>query len=89
MRFDVLTVLPDLVKHAFTEGVVGRAVSRGLLELKVWSLRDFAEGKYQQTDDAPFGGGAGMVMKPEPIVRAVEAISADASESPPKMRMPS
>ncbi len=82
MRFDVLSVLPRMVDEAFREGVVGRAAQRGLIELKVWNLRDFAEGKYRQTDDAPFGGGAGMVMKPEPIVRAVRAIAQESDAVP-------
>lgn len=84
MRIDVLSVLPRMVEEAFREGVVGRAAQRGLLELKVWNLRDFAEGKYQQTDDAPFGGGAGMVMKPDPIFKGVRAIREDGESEPLK-----
>ncbi len=82
MRFDVLTVLPGLIEGALGHGVIGRAKAKGLIAFKVWNLRDFAEGSYRQTDDAPYGGGAGMVMKPEPIVRAVEAISAEGEERP-------
>ncbi|MFP6889227.1 MAG: tRNA (guanosine(37)-N1)-methyltransferase TrmD [Nitrospinota bacterium] len=74
MRFDVLTVFPDLLKGIFGYGIIGRAAERGLIEIEIWNLRDFAEGSYRQTDDSPYGGGAGMVMKPEPIVRAIEAI---------------
>ena len=85
MRIDVLSVLPRMVEEAFREGVVGRAVQQGVLELKVWNLRDFAEGKYQQTDDAPFGGGAGMVMKPEPILKGVRAIREDGDAEPLKV----
>ena len=85
MRIDVLSVLPRMVEEAFREGVVGRAVEGGLLELKVWNLRDFAEGKYQQVDDAPFGGGAGMVMKPEPILRGIRAIREDDETEPLKV----
>ena len=84
MRIDVLSVLPRMVEEAFREGVVGRAAQRGLLELKVWNLRNFAEGKYQQTDDAPFGGGAGMVMKPDPIFKGVRAIREDGESEPLK-----
>lgn len=76
MRFDVLTVFPGMLEAVFGYGVVGRARDEGLIELKAWDLREFAEGSYRQTDDAPYGGGGGMVMKPEPIARAVEAISA-------------
>ena len=85
MRIDVLSVLPRMVEEAFREGVVGRAVEGGLLDLKVWNLRDFAEGKYQQVDDAPFGGGAGMVMKPEPILRGVRAIREEGGAEPLKV----
>ena len=85
MRIDVLSVLPRMVEEAFREGVVGRAIGAGVIELKVWSLRDFAEGKYQQTDDAPFGGGAGMVMKPEPILKGARAIREDAEDEPLKV----
>ena len=85
MRIDILSVLPRMVAEAFREGVVGRAAQQGLLELKVWNLRDFAEGKYQQTDDAPFGGGAGMVMKPEPILNGVRAIREDGDAEPLKV----
>ena len=85
MRIDILSVLPRMVEEAFREGVVGRAVQQGVLELKVWNLRDFAEGKYQQTDDAPFGGGAGMVMKPEPILKGVRAIREDGDAEPLKV----
>ncbi len=82
MRFDVLTVFPDLVKGVFQYGVIGKAIERGLVELKVWDLREFAEGSYRQTDDSPYGGGAGMVMKPEPIARAVEAASEEGEGKP-------
>ncbi len=85
MRIDVLSVLPHMVEEAFREGVVGRAMRTGLLELKVWNLRDFAKGKYRQTDDAPFGGGVGMVMKPEPIFRGVQAIREEAEAEPLKV----
>jgi len=74
MRFDVLTIFPSLLKSIFGYGVIGRAGGQGLIEIEIWNLRNFAEGSYRQTDDSPYGGGAGMVMKPEPIVRAVEAI---------------
>ena len=85
MRIDVLSVLTRMVEEAFREGVVGRAIEAGVIEFKVWNLRDFAEGKYQQTDDAPFGGGAGMVMKPEPILKGVRAIREDADIEPLKV----
>lgn len=75
MRFDVLTVFPEMLKEILRYGVLGRAGEKGIIDLNVWDLREYAEGSYRQTDDAPYGGGAGMVMKPEPIVRALEAAS--------------
>ncbi len=75
MRFDVLTVFPEMLEEVFRYGVLGRAREQGIIDLNVWDLREYAEGSYRQTDDAPYGGGAGMVMKPEPIVRAIEAAS--------------
>ncbi len=81
MRIDILSVLPGLFSGVFDggRGVIGRAVVNRVLEIRVWDLRDFAEGKYRQTDDASYGGGVGMIMKPEPIARAVEDISARGS----------
>ncbi len=87
MRFDVLTVFPELVEGVFRFGVIGKAIERGLVQLRVWDLREFAEGSYRQTDDAPYGGGGGMVMKPEPIARAVEAISGEGEEKPWRVLM--
>ncbi len=85
MRIDVLSILPRMVEEAFREGVVGRAIESGIIELNVWNLRDFAEGRYQQADDAPFGGGAGMVMKPEPVYRGVGAIRENGQVEPLKV----
>jgi tRNA (guanine37-N1)-methyltransferase len=87
MRFDVLTVFPDLVKGVFQYGVIGKAIESGRIQLKVWDLREFAEGSYRQTDDAPYGGGGGMVMKPEPIARAVEDISQEGPMKPWRILM--
>ncbi|MEE9257402.1 MAG: tRNA (guanosine(37)-N1)-methyltransferase TrmD, partial [bacterium] len=75
MRFDVLTVFPGMLEEVLRYGVLGRAREQGIIDLNVWDLREYAEGSYRQTDDAPYGGGAGMVMKPEPIVHALEAAS--------------
>ena len=85
MRIDVLSVLPRMVEESFREGVVGRAVEAGRIDLKIWPLRDFAEGTYRQTDDTPFGGGGGMVMKPAPILKGVRAIREDGDAEPLKV----
>jgi tRNA (guanine37-N1)-methyltransferase len=74
MIFDVLTLFPAMFDSPFQESILGRAIRQGLLELHAHNLRDWAEGKHLTTDDSPYGGGAGMVMKPEPVARALEEI---------------
>lgn len=74
MRFDVLTLFPAMFSSPMEESILGRALRQQLLELGVHNLRDWAEGKHQTTDDTPYGGGDGMVMKPEPVGRALEAL---------------
>jgi tRNA (guanine37-N1)-methyltransferase len=74
MRFDVVTIFPGMFGHVFEHGVVGRAIERGLLELQAHDLREHTHDRHRQVDDTPFGGGPGMVMKPEPLVEAVESI---------------
>lgn len=73
MRFDVVTIFPEMVQAALRDGVVGRALQQGRVELRCWNPRDFAPDKYRRVDDRPFGGGPGMVMKPEPLLAAVAA----------------
>lgn len=74
MRIDVVTIFPEMFPGPLGAGVLGRAQARGLLDLVVWDLRTFTENRHRTVDDTPYGGGAGMVMKPEPFVRAVDAI---------------
>lgn len=73
MRFVVLTLFPDVVASYAAAGVLGKAVERGAVEVEAIDIRDFTDDKYRSVDDEPFGGGAGMVMKPEPVARAIEA----------------
>jgi tRNA (guanine37-N1)-methyltransferase len=75
MKIDVVTIFPDAF-GALDLSVIGRARERGLLEVRIWDLRDFTTDRHRQVDDAPYGGGAGMVMKVEPFFAAVEAIRA-------------
>ena len=75
MRIDILTVLPGIVAGPLEHSILRRAVRKGLVEIHVHDLRDFTTDKHRQVDDYPFGGGAGMVLKPEPIFAAVEAIA--------------
>ena len=77
MRFDVLTIFPDVFPGPLGVGVVGRALERGDLELRVHDLRDFTTGRHRQVDDIAFGGGPGMVLKPEPLVRALREIRSE------------
>jgi tRNA (guanine37-N1)-methyltransferase len=74
MRFDIITIFPDMFGCLFSRGVLKRALERGLFEVHVHNLRDYAAGKHRQVDDRPYGGGEGMVLKPEPVFRAVEAV---------------
>jgi tRNA (guanine37-N1)-methyltransferase len=77
MRFDVVTIFPSMFDPVFTQGVVGRARERGLVDVQAHDLRDFTHDRHRQVDDMPFGGGPGMVMKPEPVIEAVETIRRD------------
>lgn len=72
MRFDILTLFPRMFEGVFAESIVHRAVEAGHVEIYVHNIRDYATDKHHVTDDLPYGGGGGMVMKPEPIVLAVE-----------------
>ncbi|HKB17410.1 MAG TPA: tRNA (guanosine(37)-N1)-methyltransferase TrmD [Candidatus Dormibacteraeota bacterium] len=76
MRFDVVTIFPGMFVPVFQQGVIGRAVERGKLDLQAHDLREFTHDRHRQVDDMPFGGGPGMVMKPEPVIEAVESIRA-------------
>jgi tRNA (guanine37-N1)-methyltransferase len=73
---DVLTLFPGLFEGFLTESIVKRAIEHGLIEVRLWNLRDWAEGKHKQVDDRPFGGGPGMVLMAPPVVAAVEAVRA-------------
>lgn len=74
MRFDIVTIFPAMVQAPLQEGVVARAIAKGLLDVRVHDLRDFTTDRHRVVDDMPFGGGPGMVLKPEPLFAAVEAI---------------
>jgi tRNA (guanine37-N1)-methyltransferase len=74
MRFDVVTIFPGMFGPVFAQGVIGRAIERGVVQLHAHDLRDFTHDRHRQVDDMPFGGGPGMVMKPEPVIGAVETI---------------
>jgi tRNA (guanine37-N1)-methyltransferase len=82
MRIDVVTIFPAMVEQALAAGIVGRAIERGTLAVAVHDLRAFTADRHRVVDDVPYGGGPGMVLKPEPIFRAVRAMSEDAEGRP-------
>ncbi len=71
MRFHVLTIFPDLLSSPLQEGIIRRALQSGKVDIRITNIRDFAKGRHAMTDDRPFGGGEGMVMKPEPLAAAI------------------
>jgi tRNA (guanine37-N1)-methyltransferase len=77
MVFDIVTIFPRMVEAGLSEGVVGRARERGLIEVAVRNLRDFTADRHHVVDDVPFGGGPGMVMKPEPFFAAMAAVEGE------------
>jgi tRNA (guanine37-N1)-methyltransferase len=80
MKIDIVTIFPKMVEAPLAEGIVGRAIGRGLLDVRVHDLRDSTTDKHRVVDDVPFGGGPGMVLKPEPLFRAVEHIRTERGE---------
>ena len=76
MRFDVITLFPELFAPHLTQGITRRAFESGQVGVKLWPLRDFADNSYRRVDDRPFGGGPGMVMLAEPLERALVAVRA-------------
>jgi tRNA (guanine37-N1)-methyltransferase len=83
MRFDVITIFPRMLEAGLADGVVGRACGRGIIDVRVRNLRDFTADRHHVVDDVPFGGGPGMVMKPEPFFAAMEAVEADGEKAGP------
>ena len=76
MRVSIATLFPDLITQYLSEGVLGRALNRGIFALDTVDFRAFTEDRYRTVDDVPFGGGTGMVLKPEPVARAIESVGA-------------
>jgi tRNA (guanine37-N1)-methyltransferase len=74
VKFDIVTIFPRMVDAGLAEGVVSRGLQRGLIDVQVHDLRDFTVDRHRTVDDVPYGGGPGMVMKAEPVLRAVEKI---------------
>lgn len=82
MRFDVITLFPELFEPFLKVGVTRRAFESGQVQVRLWNLRDFAEGNYRRVDDRPFGGGPGMVMMAEPLARCLQAVRAENPSAP-------
>jgi tRNA (guanine37-N1)-methyltransferase len=81
MIFDILTLFPEMFLSPLKESIIGKAREEGLITINLFNIRDYAEGKHRVTDDYPYGGGKGMIMKPEPIIRGIEAILAGKPEA--------
>src|SRR6187549_3803046 len=77
MRIDVLTVVPQLLESPFSHSILKRAQTKGVVEIHVHNIRDFATNKHKSVDDAPFGGGAGMVMMIEPVALCIEKLKSE------------
>jgi tRNA (guanine37-N1)-methyltransferase len=82
MRFDVLTLFPDIFQGYVSQSLLKLAIQSGLVSVHTWNIRNWAKGKHQSVDDKPFGGGPGMVMMPEPIFDCVEAVRSEVPEDP-------
>jgi len=81
MRFDFVTIFPKMFEPLLAEGVIARGIQKGLLDVRVWDLRDYATDRHRSTDDEAYGGGPGMVMLAEPVLRCVEAIRGEQAPS--------
>jgi|SRR5581483_5672311 len=77
MTFDIVTIFPSMIEAPLAAGIIGRAIERGTLDVKVRDLRDYTTDRHRVVDDVPYGGGPGMVLKPDPIFRALDAIEAE------------
>ncbi|MBE3590264.1 MAG: tRNA (guanosine(37)-N1)-methyltransferase TrmD [Firmicutes bacterium] len=89
MRIDILTIMPGMFDGPFRHGMLWKAQVRGLVEIRIVDIRDFTDDRHRTTDDYPFGGGPGMVMKPEPIARAVAHCRDEAGEGRPRVLLTS
>ena len=84
MRIDVLTIFPEMLQSPLDHSILKRARDEGYLDVRCTDIRQFTKDRHRQVDDSPYGGGPGMVMKPEPLFAAVEALS---EEAPPPARI--
>src|SRR5438128_11245059 len=80
MRFDVLTLFTEIFQGYLGQSILKLALDRGIVEIHLWNIRDWAKGKHKSVDDRPFGGGPGMVIMPEPVFDTVEAVRVKTAE---------
>ncbi len=79
MKIDLITIFPAILDGPFRESMIKRAVEQNLVEINLVDLRDYTDDRHRQVDDAPYGGGCGMILKPEPLFKAVETLKAESS----------
>src|SRR5689334_7888588 len=84
MRFDILTLFPEMFSGPLTESIIKRAIQAGQISVALHDIRDYTTDKHHTTDDAPYGGGAGMVMKAEPLAAAIRAVLGDQETRRPR-----
>ena len=77
MHFDILTLFPEMFSGPLTTSILGKAQESGLVSVDIWNIRDYALDKHRIVDDTPYGGGAGMVLKADVLVRAIESVRGD------------
>ncbi|HKM42631.1 MAG TPA: tRNA (guanosine(37)-N1)-methyltransferase TrmD [Limnochordia bacterium] len=82
MHFDILTLFPEMFAGPLTASILGKAQQSGLVSVDVWNIRDYALDKHKIVDDTPYGGGAGMILKTDVLVRAIESVRGDDSKTP-------
>jgi tRNA (guanine37-N1)-methyltransferase len=91
MRFDILTLFPEMFTGPLTESIIKRAVQAGLIDIALHDIRDYTTDRHRTADDAPYGGGAGMVMKVEPLAAAIRSVVSGplpVAESAPQAALP-
>jgi len=81
VRIDIVTLFPAMLEAPLAQSILGRARGRGLVDVRVHDLREHAAGRHRVTDEPPFGGGGGMILKPEPLAAAVDALRAEGDEA--------
>ena len=81
-RFHILTLFPKMVMDGLNTSIIGRAIDAGLLEINAVNIRDYSTNKHMKVDDYPYGGGAGLVMQPEPVYRAYKDLTKNMKKKP-------